>query len=75
MKSIMKIFQDTLSGDMQSVCLPVEMNYKPTRLQTPQMKVGDTTARKGPKTPKSPAGETFKSNALLKTQGSVRQSR
>ncbi|XP_060578920.1 uncharacterized protein LOC132735904 isoform X2 [Ruditapes philippinarum] len=51
MKSIMRIFQDTLSGDVRSVCQNVEIKYQPKRLQTPQMKVGESFKKKTPRTP------------------------
>lgn len=56
MKSIMKIFQDTLSGDVHSVCQPVEIKYTPAKLQTPQMVIGFEKRRslKTPRTVRSP---------------------
>lgn len=47
----MKIFQDTLSGDVKSVSQDVEIKYQPKRLQTPQMLIGENLKKKTPRTP------------------------
>jgi len=52
MKSIMRIFQDTLSSDVQIVSLPVSIKYIPQRQATPKMNIG--TARGQPRTARSP---------------------
>ncbi|XP_053375797.1 uncharacterized protein LOC123534926 isoform X2 [Mercenaria mercenaria] len=64
MKSIMKIFQDTLSGDIQSVCQHVQIKYQPQRLQTPKMQIGESFKKKTPRTPRTrgSVGQTRGSN-------------
>ncbi|XP_052800800.1 uncharacterized protein LOC128231721 isoform X2 [Mya arenaria] len=52
MKSILRIFQDTLSGDVHSVCEDVIIKYRPKPLRTPQMDKGTFTAR-GKGTPRT----------------------